>query len=66
MIFIIVILLIFVVMLHIEIMEINREYLCDTSSLKLRLTEKEKEIVELKRQVEYHKNKLRYEDYLKD
>jgi predicted Holliday junction resolvase-like endonuclease len=63
---IIVVLLLCILILHIEIMQINREHLCETSSLKLVLTKKEKEIVELKRQIEYHKNKSRYEDYLKD
>jgi hypothetical protein len=66
MLIIIFILFLWVGLLHFELMEINREYLCDTSSLKLRLKEKDEEIFELKKQIEYYKNKLSYEDYLKN
>jgi hypothetical protein len=66
MLIIILILFLWVGLLYFEIMEMSREYLCDISLLKLRFKEKEKEIFELKKQIEYYKNKLRYEDYLKD
>ena len=57
---------IWIILLHFELVENNREYLGDISTLQLEILKKEKEIIELKRQIEYHKNKLKYEDYLKD
>jgi len=60
------ILFFWIILLHAEIMEINRAYLGDISSFELRFKEKEKKILELKKQVEYYKGQESCNDYLTD
>lgn len=44
----------------------DKEHLGDVSTLKLKLKDKDKEIENLKRDLVYYKNRLDYEEYLKD
>jgi len=61
-----IILISWIIILHFKIIEIERNYLGDTSSFKQELKKKDKDIIKLNREVDYYKNQKNYEEYLKD
>jgi hypothetical protein len=66
MIFFISALIFWIICLHFKLTDLRRNYLGETSSLKLKLKEKDKIISRLEENIRYWKRKKEYEEYLKD